>query len=127
VPGDARLPQRSKISRSPSSGGTAGPPCAIDIQRAFRDYAPPAGEDPIAVHIGINTGDAVVEGDDYIGHTVIVASRLADAAAPSEILVASLSEQLVAGTGEFRFGTLRDTHLNGMTRTQKSVSLLWAD
>ena len=58
-----------------------------EIQRAFRDYVPPAGEDPIAVHIGINTGDAVLEGDDYIGHTVIVASRLADAAAPGEILV----------------------------------------
>jgi class 3 adenylate cyclase len=109
------------------SGAARAMRCAIDIQRAFRDYAPPAGEDPIAVHIGINTGDAVVEGDDYIGHTVIVASRLADAAAPSEILVASLSEQLVAGTGEFRFGRLRETRLKGLTRTQKSVSLLWAD
>ena len=97
------------------------------IQRAFRDYVPPAGEDPIAVHIGINTGDAVVEGDDYIGHTVIVASRLADAAAPGEILVSSLSQQLVAGTGEFAFGALCETPLKGMTRPQMSASLLWAD
>jgi class 3 adenylate cyclase len=109
------------------SGTARAMRCAINIQRAFRDYVPPAGEDPIAVHIGINTGDAVVEGDDYIGHTVIVASRLADAAAPSEILVSSLSEQLVAGTGEFRFGTLSETRLKGMTRPQMSVSLLWAD
>ena len=86
------------------SGAARAMRCAIEIQRAFRDYVPPAGEDPIAVHIGINTGDAVVEGDDYIGHTVIVASRLADAAAPGEILVSSLSEQLVAGSGEFAFG-----------------------
>jgi class 3 adenylate cyclase len=109
------------------SGAARAMRCAIDIQRAFRDYVPAAGQDPIAVHIGINTGDAVVEGDDYIGHTVIVASRLADAAAPSEILVSSLSEQLVAGTGEFRFGSLRETRLKGMTRPQMSVSLLWAD
>jgi class 3 adenylate cyclase len=101
--------------------------CAIEIQRAFRDHVPPAGEDPIAVHIGINTGDAVVEGDDYIGHTVIVASRLADAAAPGEILVSSLSQQLVAGTGEFAFGALCETPLKGMTRPQMSASLLWAD
>ena len=109
------------------SGAARAMRCAIDIQRAFREHVPPIGEDPIAVHIGINTGDAVVEGDDYIGHTVIVASRLADAAAPGEILVASLSEQLVAGTGEFRFGALRETRLKGMTRPQMSVSLLWAD
>ena len=101
--------------------------CAIEIQRAFHDYVSPAGEDPIAVHIGINTGDAVVEGDDYIGHTVIVASRLADAAAPGEILVSSLSEQLVAGTGEFAFGALCETPLKGMTRPQMSAPLLWAD
>jgi class 3 adenylate cyclase len=101
--------------------------CAIDIQRAFRDYVPPAGEDPIAVHIGINTGDAVAEGDDYIGHTVIVASRLADAAAPGEVLVSSLSEQLVAGSDEFVFGALRETPLKGMSKPQMSVSLRWSD
>ena len=56
--------------------------CAVDIQRAFETYAPTDGGEPIAVHIGIHTGDAVAEGDDFLGHTVIVASRLADAAAP---------------------------------------------
>ena len=43
------------------------------------------------------------------GHTVIVASRLADAAAPGEILVSSLSEQLVQGSGEFSFDGHRET------------------
>jgi class 3 adenylate cyclase len=109
------------------SGAARAMRCAMEIQRTFRDHAPAAGEDPIAVHIGINTGDAVVEGDDYIGHTVIVASRLADAAAPGEILVSSLSEQLVAGSGEFVFGAPRETRLKGMTRPQMSVSLRWTD
>jgi class 3 adenylate cyclase len=109
------------------SGAARAMRCAIDIQRAFRDYVPPAGEDPIAVHIGINTGDAVAEGDDYVGHTVIVASRLADAAGAGEVLVSSLSEQLVAGSGEFVFGAPRETRLKGMTRPQMSVSLRWSD
>ena len=73
--------------------------CAIDVQRAFRAYVPTDGGEPIAVHIGVHTGDAVEEGDDYLGHTVIVASRLADAAGAGEILVSSLSEQLVQGSG----------------------------
>ena len=66
------------------------------------------------MHIGVHTGDAVAEGDDFLGQTVIVASRLADAAGPGEILVSSLSEQLVQGSGEFTFDGHRETHLKGM-------------
>ena len=90
--------------------------CAIDIQRAFFAHVPAEDGEPMAVHIGVHTGDAVEEGDDYLGHTVIVASRLADAAGPGEILVSSLSEQLVQGSGEFRFDGLRETRLKGMAR-----------
>jgi class 3 adenylate cyclase len=77
--------------------------CAIDIQRAFHAYVPADDGQPIAVHIGIHTGDAMDEGDDYLGHTVIVASRLADAAGAGEPLVSSLSEQLVQGSGSLTF------------------------
>ncbi len=35
--------------------------CAIDIQQTTRAYVPPAGMEPIAVHIGIHTGDALAE------------------------------------------------------------------
>jgi class 3 adenylate cyclase len=100
--------------------------CAIDTQRACRDHVTTEGE-KIAVHIGIHTGDAVVEDDDYLGHTVIVASRLADAASPGEILVSSLSEQLVQGSGEFSFDGHRETPLKGMARAQLSATLNWAD
>jgi class 3 adenylate cyclase len=100
--------------------------CAVDIQRAFEAYVPPTGGEPIAVHIGVHTGDAVAEGDDFLGHTVIVASRLADAAEPGEILVSAISEQLVAGSGEFTFSGHRETHLKGMTRAQLSATLFWA-
>jgi class 3 adenylate cyclase len=100
--------------------------CAIDIQRGFGDYVPEPGGERITVHIGIHTGDAFDEGDDYLGLTVIVASRLADAARPGEILVSSVSEQLVQGSAEFTFDGHRDTALKGMSRAQPSASLLWA-
>jgi class 3 adenylate cyclase len=103
--------------------------CAIEIQRAMDAYIPDDGAngEVLAVHIGVHTGDAVDEGDDFLGHTVIVASRLADAAAPGEVLVSSLSEQLVQGSGEFSFSAHRDTPLKGMTRPQPSATLAWAD
>ena len=89
-------------------------------------YAPADDGEPIAVHIGVHTGDALDEGDDYLGHTVIVASRLADAAGAGEILVSSLSEQLVQGSGEFTFDGHRETRLKGMARAQPSATLSWA-
>jgi len=101
--------------------------CAIDIQRAFAALVPGDVDEPIAVHIGIHTGDAVAEGDDYLGHTVIVASRLADAARPGEILVSSLSEQLVLGSGEFAFDGHRETVLKGLARPQPSATLCWSE
>ncbi len=100
--------------------------CAVDIQRAISAYVHRASGETIAVHIGVHTGDAVAEGDDFLGLTVIVASRLADAAGPGEILVSSLSEQLVQGSGEFTFAGHRETHLKGMTRAQHSATLAWA-
>ncbi len=101
--------------------------CAVDIQRAFHAHVPAGDGEPIAVHIGIHTGDAMDEGDDYLGHTVIVASRLADAAEPGEILVSYLSEQLVQGSGEFDFDGHRETQLKGLARPQPSATLSWAD
>jgi class 3 adenylate cyclase len=101
--------------------------CAIDIQRAVLAYVPDDEGETIAVHIGVHTGDAVDEGDDYLGHTVIVASRLADAAGAGEVLVSSLSEQLVQGSGEFRFEGHRETRLKGMERAQSSASLAWTE
>ena len=101
--------------------------CAIDTQRACRAHVPADGGEPIAVHIGVHTGDVLDEGDDYLGHTVIVASRLADAAGAGEILVSSLSEQLVQGSGEFTFDGHRETRLKGMARAQLSATLSWAD
>jgi len=101
--------------------------CAIDIQRAVMAYVPANDGESIAVHIGVHTGDAMNEGDDYLGHTVIVASRLADAAGPGEVLVSSLSEQLVQGSGEFTFDGHRETSLKGMARPQPSANLTWTD
>jgi class 3 adenylate cyclase len=100
--------------------------CAVEMQRAFGDYSLAHQDLPIQVHIGVHTGEAFEEDDDFLGHTVIVASRLADVAGPGEILVSSLSEQLVLRSGEFRFGDEREVILKGLTNPQRVASLVWA-
>jgi class 3 adenylate cyclase len=101
--------------------------CAAEMQRAFHDYSLLHPDRPIEVHIGVHTGEALEEDDDFLGHTVIVASRLADVAEPGEIVVSSLSEQLVVRSGEFRFGHHREVSLKGLTTPQQAASLVWGD
>jgi class 3 adenylate cyclase len=101
--------------------------CAGNMQRAFSAYAQSHPDRPIQVHIGVHTGEAVEEDDDFLGHTVIVASRLADVAAPGEVLVSSLSAMLVERTEEFRFDNFREAALKGLSRPHQVATLEWAD
>lgn len=101
--------------------------CAVAMQRSFREHTLVHPDQPIRVHIGLHTGEAMEVDDDYFGHTVIVASRIAGIAVPDEILVSSLSAQLVAGTGEFHFGDPREVALKGMSRPQTVAPLVWAN
>ena len=54
-------------------------------------------------------------------------SRLADVAGSGEILVSSLSEQLVQGSGDFTFEHHRETTLKGMARPQSAATLAWTE
>jgi class 3 adenylate cyclase len=99
--------------------------CAADMQRAFLGYSATHPDRPIQIHIGVHTGEVVEEDDDFLGHTVIVASRLADVAAPGEVLVSSLSALLVERTEEFRFTDFRETSLKGLTRPHQVATLVW--
>ena len=46
---------------------------------------------PLSLRVGIATGHALLfEGDDYIGSAVNMASRLCDAAGPTEVLIPAM-------------------------------------
>jgi class 3 adenylate cyclase len=100
--------------------------CAAELQQTFYAYSETHSDRPMQIHIGVHTGEAFEEDDDFLGHTVIVASRLASVAGPGEILVSSLSEQLVERSGEFSFEGHREVALKGMTRPQQAANLSWA-
>jgi class 3 adenylate cyclase len=99
--------------------------CASDMQRAFAAYSDAQLDRPIRVHIGVHTGEAMEEDDDFLGHTVIVASRIADEAGSGEVLVSSLSAQMVERTEEFSFVDSREITLKGLTRPQQVATLVW--
>ena len=52
--------------------------CAVDLQQALAKRNVETTAEPMRAHIGIHAGEVVHEGDDYLGSTVIIASRLAE-------------------------------------------------
>jgi class 3 adenylate cyclase/ketosteroid isomerase-like protein len=95
--------------------------CAQAIQRtvgrAFADVSP-----PIAIRIGVHTGDALHEGDQFVGTTVHFAARVASQALGGEVLVSNVVHELVAGPG-IDFHESREVQLKGLNSLHRLYSV----
>jgi class 3 adenylate cyclase len=68
-------------------------------------------------------GETVQEADDFFGHAVNYAARIASAADGGEIVVSELVHALVAQTGAFTFEEPRHVELKGIDGAQKVYPL----
>lgn len=95
--------------------------CAEAIQRgigsAFADVSP-----PVAVRLGVHTGDALHQGDRFFGTTVHYAARVASQALGGEILVSSVVHDLIAGSG-VNFHDSREVELKGLDGRHRLYAL----
>jgi len=98
--------------------------CAVAMQQAFATLNADA-EQSITVRIGLHTGEAVKEADDFFGTHVNLAARIGAAADGGQILVSSLVRELTEATGAFRFDRGREAALKGFERPQRLFRLLW--
>ena len=80
---------------------------------------------PIRVRIGLHTGEAIKEADDFFGKAVIQAARIAAAGRGGEILVSSLVRQLTESSGEFTFGDTREIRLKGLAGLNQVCPVVW--
>ena len=108
-------------------GASRGLRCAVGIQRSVRDHCVKHPEQAFAVHVGLHTGETIRERDDFLGRTVILASRITAAASAEEVLVSSLLKELTDGTGEFSFGSVREVNLKGISQPQRVFPVEWEE
>jgi class 3 adenylate cyclase len=102
---------------------------ALTCARAIEGAVVETFDDPgsaIRVRIGVHVGEAVRETDDFFGHAVSYAARIASAAEGGEIVVSSLVHALLAQTGEFEFEDAREVELKGIEGPQKVYPLATA-
>ncbi len=98
--------------------------CAADIQRSFAQRNDSADE-PIRVRIGLHTGEAIKEANDFFGKNVILAARIAGQAQGGEILVSSLLKELTESVGDITFGDGREVELKGLSGLHQVFEVGW--
>ncbi|MEE8505045.1 MAG: adenylate/guanylate cyclase domain-containing protein, partial [Kiloniellales bacterium] len=91
--------------------------CALDIQRAMAERNAGVPEDRrIALRIGVNLGDVIVEGDDIYGDGVNVAARLEGCAEPGGICISAVVHDQVRGKVDASFRDLGEQALKNIDR-----------
>jgi class 3 adenylate cyclase len=99
--------------------------CAIRVQRSLATLETGRAGAEIRVRIGLHTGEAIREADDFYGRAVTLASRIAREAAGSQILASAIVKELVAGGG-FVFGEPREAEIKGMEGRQTLYEVVWS-
>ena len=99
--------------------------CAIAIQKTLAAHNAENSDEPIKVRIGLHTGEAIKEGDDFFGKSVILAARIASQAHGGKILVSSLLKALVESSREFDFGEERKVGLKGLAGEYAVSDVRW--
>jgi class 3 adenylate cyclase len=77
------------------------------------------------VRIGLHTGEAIKEADDFHGKNVILAARIAGQAQGGQILVSSLLKELTESAGEFQFAQGRELGLKGLAGLTRVYHVVW--
>lgn len=95
--------------------------CAVDIQRHLLEV-PLARR--VSARIGLHTGPALRVADGYFGSNVILSARVADEAAPGEILVSAAMLQRLAGI-DLSVDAGRWVALKGIPEPALVFSLRW--
>jgi class 3 adenylate cyclase len=105
-------------------GGASGAlQCAVGIQHDFAARNRVKPDLPVQVRLGLHAGEAIRDGNDFLGGAVILAARITEQAKGGEILVSSVLKDLCDLSGAFQFEQGRDIHLKGLSEARRVYSV----
>jgi class 3 adenylate cyclase/DNA-binding NarL/FixJ family response regulator len=97
--------------------------CAVEMQQRV---AQGAEAQQSGLRIGIASGDADVEGQDYFGRPVIEASRLCDAATGGQVLLSDLARMLMGSRTSFELVAVGALELKGFNEPVHTYEARWS-
>jgi class 3 adenylate cyclase len=98
--------------------------CAVAIQRTLAQRVE-EGAELIRVRMGLHTGEAIRERDDFFGRNVVVAARIAAQARGGQVLVSAPLREQVDGAADIEFGEARELTLKGLQGTYPVHPVEW--
>jgi len=104
--------------------------CAVALQRKFEEQNQEPrteNQETLRVRMGLHTGEAIKEGEDFFGKHVNLAARIAGQAQGGEIMVSSLLKELTESAGEFTFGAGRKVALKGLKGKHSMYEVRWTE
>ena len=99
--------------------------CSISVQRSMSRYRIVNPDQPINVRIGLNTGEAITDENDFFGKSVIIAARVSSKADKDEIYVSSLTRQITESAGDINFEDKDEVTLKGLSGVHKLSAVIW--
>ncbi len=91
--------------------------CAVAVQRGMAERNSGVPEDErIALRIGINLGDIIIEGEDIYGDGVNVAARIQELAEPGGVALSAIAHDQVAGKIEATFEDAGECELKNIAK-----------
>jgi class 3 adenylate cyclase len=99
---------------------------AVAIQQAAARHRAENPSQRIELRIGLHTGETVESDGDVFGQNVILAVRIADVAAPGDVLVSGLTHDLTAAAGDLRFSAGEEVSLKGFSVPWRVHRVAWA-
>ena len=98
---------------------------AVQFQRRVRELTiDEAGNNRIALRVGINIGDVIVEPHDIFGDGVNIAARLESIAEPDSICISSSVYDQVRGKVGVEFADLGEQSLKNIARPVRAYAML---
>ena len=101
--------------------------CAVDIQRAVACENRDGLSTSIRVSAGLNSGAAIREGDDFFGHTVNVASRIAGRADGGQVLISEATRALIGQMDGVRIVDTGRRRLRGIAPRHRLFEVVWRE
>jgi class 3 adenylate cyclase len=99
--------------------------CAINVQAALAAHNARNCDPPLNVRMGLHTGEAIKERDDFFGKNVVLAARIGAQAHGGEILISRLLKELTESAGDLQFGQGREVTLKGLSGSYELFPVLW--
>jgi len=106
------------------SASSSGLACAVAMQQlVHRDNA--GAEHQLGLRVGLSSGEATREGDDYFGDPVIEAARLCAKAGAGQILATDVVKVNAGRRSAYAFTSLGELELKGLPEPVETLEVAW--